>query len=99
MRLIAIKQEIGYNFYMSVEILGFFAAFLTTSAFLPQTIKVLREKHTQAIFLPLFIIFSIGVTCWLGYGLLLGSWPIILSNIFTLVLSLIILFCKIRNKD
>ena len=84
---------------MSVEILGFFAAFLTTSAFLPQAIKVLRERHTQAISLPMYIIFSIGVGCWLGYGILLMSWPIILSNAFTLVLALFILGCKIRNRD
>jgi MtN3 and saliva related transmembrane protein len=99
MRLIAIKREIGYNFYMSVEILGFFAAFLTTSAFVPQAWKVLKEGHTKAISLPMYAIFSLGVACWLAYGICLGSWPIILSNSFTLVLAVYILRQKIRNRD
>ena len=99
MRLIAIKREIGYNFYMSVEILGFLAAFLTTTAFIPQAWKVLKERHTQAISLPMYIIFSLGVACWLAYGVCLGSWPIILANCFTLVLALFILGCKIHNRD
>ena len=84
---------------MHVELLGFLAAFLTSSAFIPQVIKVLRERHTQAISLPMYIIFSIGVGCWLAYGVCLQSWPIILANSFTLALALVILVCKIRNRD
>lgn len=84
---------------MFVELLGFLAAFLTTFAFIPQAIKVLRERHTEAISLPMYIIFSLGVACWLAYGICLESWPIILANGFTLVLALFILACKIRNRD
>lgn len=81
------------------EHIGFLAAFLTTVAFVPQAWKALRERHTKGISLPMYCIFSIGVACWLWYGLLLESWPIIFSNTITLALALVILGCKIRNRD
>lgn len=82
-----------------ITTLGFFAAFLTTIAFLPQTWKVLKERDTRAISLPMYLIFTIGVALWLYYGIATQNPPVIASNSITLVLSAIILFCKIRNKD
>ena len=37
-----------------------------------------------------------GVVLWLVYGLALGSMPIILANVFTLVLALAVLVMKLR---
>lgn len=84
---------------MNIDTLGFIAATLTTFAFLPQVIKVLREKSTASISLTMYVVFTIGVALWLIYGFLLDNLPIILSNIITLVSSSIILFYKIKNKD
>lgn len=84
---------------MSIDILGFIAASLTTFAFLPQVIKIIREKSTASISLPMYAIFTFGVSLWLIYGLVLGNLPMIFSNIITLILSSIILFYKIKNKD
>jgi MtN3 and saliva related transmembrane protein len=84
---------------MNADILGFIAATLTTIAFLPQVIKVVREKNTASISLLMYVVFTIGVALWLVYGLLLNNLPMIFSNIITLITSSIILFCKIRNKD
>lgn len=84
---------------MGLDYIGFIAAALTTFAFLPQVIKVVREKNTASISLPMYAIFTIGVAIWLVYGLLLDNVPMIISNICTLVFASIILFCKIRNKD
>jgi len=46
----------------------------------------------------MFSIFSFGIVLWLIYGILLKSLPIILSNVVTLVLSLMILGLKIRYR-
>jgi MtN3 and saliva related transmembrane protein len=79
-----------------VEVTGFAAAFCTTAAFVPQLMRVLKLKSARDISLPTFLLFSIGVFLWLVYGIYTRSRPVILSNIVTLVLSLSILFFKIK---
>ena len=81
-----------------IKYIGFFAAFCTTIAFLPQAIKVYKTKSTKDISLIMFIIFTIGVFSWLIYGLIINDLPVILANVVTLILSLFILLYKIRFK-
>ena len=78
--------------------IGFFAAFCTTFAFLPQAIKVYKSKSTKDISLYMFLIFTIGVLSWFVYGLIISDWPVILANAVTLVLSLFILIYKLKYK-
>jgi MtN3 and saliva related transmembrane protein len=80
----------------AVEKLGYAAAFCTTTAFVPQLVRVLRLRSARDISLPTFLMFSIGVFLWLVYGLYTGSRPVIASNSVTLVLSLSILVLKLR---
>jgi MtN3 and saliva related transmembrane protein len=44
----------------------------------------------------MWLIFSVGVFLWLIYGILIMSLPVILANIVTLLISLFILFFKIK---
>jgi len=44
----------------------------------------------------MFWLFSVGIALWLVYGMLLGSIPLIVSNLVTLVLSLTVLALKYR---
>ena len=81
-----------------LKYIGFFAAFCTTIAFLPQAAKVWKTKSTKDISLYMFIIFTIGVLSWLIYGISISDLPIILANALTLILSLFILVYKIKYK-
>tara|TARA_S200000501_G_C20397311_1_gene557674 strand:+ start:233 stop:493 length:261 start_codon:yes stop_codon:yes gene_type:complete len=81
-----------------IRYIGFFAAFCTTIAFLPQAIKVFKSKSTKDISLYMFIIFTIGVFSWLIYGFIINDMPVILANAVTLVLSFFILIYKIKYK-
>ena len=78
--------------------IGFFAAFCTTIAFLPQAIKVYKTKSTKDISLLMFVIFTVGVASWLAYGVCLNDLPLITANTITFILSLFILFYKIKYK-
>lgn len=78
------------------DIVGYAGAVLTTVAFVPQAVQALRTRDTASLSLPMYLLFVVGVACWLAYGIVLHSWPIILSNGCTLVLSLLILGAKIR---
>ncbi len=81
-----------------VELVGFTAATLTTIAFVPQAAKTFRTRDTKSISLGMYTVFTIGIGFWFAYGVLLGSWPMILSNIVTLGLSGGILAMKLRYK-
>ena len=62
------------------EIIGLSAAFLTTSAFIPQVYKIYKEKNADGISLTMYVILFIGVLLWLIYGILIGSLSIIIAN-------------------
>lgn len=80
------------------SIIGLLAGLLTTVAFVPQVTKVWRTKSARDVSLKMFLVFSAGVALWLVYGVLLGEWPIILTNAVTLVLALAILAMKLRYR-
>lgn len=81
-----------------ITILGLVATTLTTSAFLPQMIKTWRTKSAKDVSLQMLVTFCIGVFLWLIYGIYLQGLPIILANLFTLILNLIILWLKIKYE-
>lgn len=82
---------------VAVELVGYAAAALTTLAFVPQALKTWRSRDTRSLSLGMYATFTIGVGCWLAYGLLLGSVPMILANIVTLTLAVMILVMKLRH--
>jgi MtN3 and saliva related transmembrane protein len=82
---------------MSVQqLIGGVAAIFTTCSFIPQVWRVWRTRHTKDISLLMYTFFTAGVALWLAYGVLLGSWPIIIANGITLVLAGTVLVLKIR---
>lgn len=82
---------------MSIEWLGYAAAILTTLAFVPQAAKTIRSRDTSGISLGMYVVFVVGIVCWFGYGIALGSWPMILANAVTFVLASVILVLKLRH--
>lgn len=82
---------------MSLEWMGYAAATLTTLAFVPQALKTIRSRDTRGISLGMYVMFVAGILCWFGYGIALGSWPMIVANAITFVLAAIILVLKLRH--
>lgn len=82
---------------MNNEWFGYIAAFCTTVAFIPQVLRILKTKDTQAISLGMYTIFTFGIAMWLVYGVLLNNWPMIAANLITLILALVILLYKIKS--
>ena len=44
----------------------------------------------------MYAVFTLGIAFWFGYGIVLGSWPMIVSNAVTFVLAATILVLKLR---
>ena len=82
---------------LQIELLGGLAALLTTLCWLPQTIRAIRHRDTASLSLVTFGAFSLGIFLWLLYGIMIGSWPVILANVFTLALNLVIVVQKLRH--
>jgi len=80
---------------MNTELLGYLAACLTTTSFIPQAIMTIRTRNTRGISLGMYSIFTLGVALWLA-GLVISSWPMIAANTVTLALAALILACKLR---
>ena len=80
---------------INTEFFGYFAAILTTAAFLPQLIKTLKTKKADDVSLITLIMFISGVFSWIIYGYKISSLPILLANIITFILNLLILGSKI----
>ena len=80
---------------INTEFFGYFAAILTTTAFLPQLIKTLRTKKAEDVSLVTLIMFISGVGSWIIYGYEISSFPILLANIVTFILNLFIFILKI----
>jgi MtN3 and saliva related transmembrane protein len=80
------------------DLIGTLAAILTTTAFIPQAWHTWKTKHAKGISLGMYSIFTGGVALWLVYGLIIGSWPVIIANAITFTLALFILGMKIRFR-
>jgi MtN3 and saliva related transmembrane protein len=79
------------------ETLGYAAGTLTTISFIPQAWLCWKTRHTAGLSIGMYAIFALGVALWLGYGLLIGAWPVIASNSITLALTLFILGLRLRH--
>lgn len=80
-----------------MDIIGFIAAFITTVAFLPQTIKTIFTRKTEGISLIMYVMFSSGVFLWIIYALYIENLAILLANIFTFIFSALITSIKLIN--
>lgn len=74
---------------------GAAATLASTTSFAPQAWKVIRTRDTEAISTRMYAITVVGFALWLGYGVLLGQWPLILTNAICLALSAFILAMKL----
>lgn len=79
------------------EIIGYIAATLTTSSFIPQALMTLKTRDTESLSLGMYSTFTLGVLMWLIYGIYLDDKAIIYANSVTLVLSSSILLTKLYN--
>lgn len=81
-----------------IEIIGFMAAALSTTAFIPQVYKTWKYKSTKDISLTMYLVLLTGLILWLVYGIYHNSFPIILANGVTAALVFFVLLLKLKYK-
>lgn len=80
------------------EILGYIAGICTAIVFLPQSIQTVKTRNVQGLALSTYIIYNIGMLCWILYGIYLKSIQMIVFNSISLVFASIILYMIIKDK-
>lgn len=78
------------------DVVGTAAGLCSMASFTPQLFKIWREKDASSISLRMYIVTVTGFTLWIVYGVLLTSFPVIVTNSVCLVLSGAILALKWR---
>jgi len=76
--------------------IGYIAGTLTTVAYLAQVLRTLKHRRTKDISLGMYLMLCSGIGLWLVYGIFIHSWPVIIANAVTLILSGTVLVMKIR---
>ena len=81
-----------------IDAFGYLTATISTLSFVPQVWHTFKTRNVSGISLGMYSVFTVGVSCWLVYGLLLSAWPLILANAITLTLAISILVMKLRFR-
>lgn len=78
------------------EYIGLVAGGIVTLGLVPQVIRVFKLKSAREISALFSILFLVGMTLFLVYGILLNLRPIIIWNSIGLVLVSALLFGKLK---
>ena len=66
------------------------------TSFAPQIVKIWRRRDAAEVSLNMYLVTVTAFSLWTGYGLLIRSWPVTLSNVICLVMSAAVLALKWR---
>lgn len=81
------------------SVIGVVAGIFTSASLLPQLIKMIREKKVEALSVIMFISLMIGLLLWIYYGILRKDLPIIITNGFSVILNICILFFRFKYRN
>jgi len=82
-----------------VNAIGTAAGLCSIASFTPQLIKIAREKQAEGVSLRTYVVNVFGFVLWITYGVLLGSWPVAVSNAVNLLLAGAILVLRWRYGE
>lgn len=77
------------------EIIGFIAGGLSSALFIPQIVKILKEKSAEEIALLTCIIGIISSGLWLWYGVMREHISMIITNGISIVATSVLIVLKI----
>ncbi len=83
-----------------VTLLGFIAGAITTTANIPQLIKIYKLKDANDISAFTYILLLVGFILWIIYALCINDFPLLIANIVSLgvVIGILILKEKYKKK-
>jgi MtN3 and saliva related transmembrane protein len=82
-----------------INVIGTAAGLCSMTSFVPQIVKILRERRAEAISRRMYMVTVTGFSLWTAYGVLLKAWPVIVTNAVCLVLTATILVLRLKFGD
>ncbi len=79
----------------AAPVIGYVAAALSVTAFLPQAWKVIKTRETKELSAPMWILETVAFALWIAYGVAMEALPIIIPNVLCCLLSVFILTMKL----
>lgn len=80
------------------QVIGIAAGICTGISLLPQLIKIIKEKKAEDISWFMLFILLAGLAGWVWYGVLKEDYPIIITNSFSFLVNIAIIFFTIRFR-
>ena len=80
------------------EFLGYLAGICVAVAFLPQTLKTIKDKNVKGLSLISYVIYCTGIVAWVLYGAYLNSVQMVVFNGISLIFAGAVLYMIIRYK-
>ncbi|MBA4001700.1 SemiSWEET transporter [Brevundimonas sp.] len=87
------------NASLWINVIGTGAALCTIISFVPQIIKIIRERDASSVSLRMYALTVTAFSLWTIYGVMLGAWPLVAANSVSLTLAATALICKWRFRD
>lgn len=87
---------------MAVDVailVGAAASLASVSSFAPQAWKILRTRDTRGISAAMYWLTVVGFGLWFAYGVMLGQWPLIITNGICISLATFILVMKLLSPS
>ena len=81
------------------KLVGISAGVLTGASMLPQLIKVVKEKKVSQVSVVMLLLLVSGLALWVWYGFVLEDWPIIITNMFSLLVNIVMIFLRYRYRN
>ena len=83
-----------------IQIAGIVAGILTSVSSIPQLVKIFKEKEVEDLSIGMILFLICGIGTWIYYGILRNDWPIIITNLFSLLVNLtFLIFYKFYKKQ
>lgn len=79
----------------TAAIVGYVAAVFSVTAFTPQAWRIIKTRDTSSLATPMWVLEVCAFGAWVAYGVLLGEWPIIVTNTICGIIALFILMMKL----
>jgi MtN3 and saliva related transmembrane protein len=87
----------GSHPMISVELIGYLAAALTTAAFAPQVWRTWRTRSAGDLSLATLLAQGTGNAAWFTYAVLNADLPLTLANAFTFLLMAALVAMKLAD--
>ena len=76
-------------------LVGALATLASMASFTPQAVKIIRTRDASGISAATYAVTVVGFALWMAYGVLIGKWPLIVTNGVCLLLAGFILAMKL----